>query len=284
MINDVMISRLDNLIGEFDTPFFNYLLYSYDLSFNDCESIINQIKNDIMDNKIHSDNIIDVIDDYFKNHIIDLEKKSKIHYLNTLINEDNEFFLKFLKTYNLSSEEITVVYDKVKTKILDNNLNDFEIKRYLKYYFLNTVKQVSYRNDLNRIVGRNYDTLIIKKAKKDYPILLDVDIANIIFNIKSEIIAAHEFKNGINKEFLNQCMRKSEAKKAEARLNLENFIHGKGDSFLKLIEFKNLTKKDGDLIVFRIKEDINNGLIQPNKIDNVFLTNRFNEYISNEIQ
>ena len=284
MINDVIISRLDNLIGEFDTPFFNYLLYSYGLSFNECESIINQIRHDIYDNKISNDNLFSVIESYFRNQIISLEKESKIQYLNDLINEENDFFLKFLKKYNLSSQEINIIYNKVKSIILKDNISDFEIKRYLKYYFLNTIKQESYLKELNKIVGKNYDTLIIKKAKRLYPVLLDRDIIDIIFNIKSDVIAAREFKDGIKHEFLNQCMKKSEAKKAEARVNLSNFVDGKGDSFLKLIESKKLTRKDGDLIVLKINKNIDDGLIQPNMIDNYFLTKQFNEYILNEIQ
>ena len=40
MINEFNIQRLDEIIGDYDSPFFNYLLYSYDLSLNDCEVII----------------------------------------------------------------------------------------------------------------------------------------------------------------------------------------------------------------------------------------------------
>ena len=52
MINEFNIQRLDEIIGDYDSPFFNYLLYSYDLSLNDCEVIIEDLKRDIEDNKI----------------------------------------------------------------------------------------------------------------------------------------------------------------------------------------------------------------------------------------
>ena len=60
MINEVIINRLDELIGDYDTSFFNYLLYSYDLSLNECELIIEELKSDIDSNKFVSDNIITI--------------------------------------------------------------------------------------------------------------------------------------------------------------------------------------------------------------------------------
>ena len=280
MINEVLISRLNNLIGEYNTPFFKYLLYSYDMSLNDCEIIINEIKEDINDNKITNDNLITIIDEYFKKNIEALQKKSKINYLDDLINGD--FFDKYLKKYDLTQNEIDVIYEKVRIKISNDNIDEFEIKRLLRYYFLNSIKQQSYFRELNFIVGRNYDTLNIVNAKKKYPILVHSDIVEIIDFIRSDIVGAVEFKNGIKKEFFKRCMMKSEAKKAEARHNLNEFVEGCGDSFLKFLNFKNLSKKEGELIISDIQSQINNGLIQPDKLNGAFLTEKFNEYIENE--
>ena len=278
MITENIISRLNKLIGEFDTPFFNYLHYSYDLSLNDCEFAINKLKEDINNNKIFSDNLVLIIEEYFKSIINDKEKEVKIKYLDELLDFDNEFYIKFLKKYELSNDEIIIIRDKIKNKILNENISDFEIKRYLRYYFLNSTKQASYLKELDIIIGKNYDTLTIRNAKKKYPNLVRDDFIQIIFNIKSEIIDAVDFKKGIKNEFLNQCMKKSEAKKADAKLKLNKFVEGSGDSFSKLVEFKELTKHEGNIIISEITEDINNGLIQPNMIDGVFLTNRFNDY------
>ena len=282
MINEVIISKLDELVGEYDTPFFNYLLYSYDLSLDDCEVIIDDLKSDINSNKILPQNIVLTLEDYFKSRVADLEKQQKIEFLEFLLQKDNDFFMKFLKKYNLSDKDIHIVYSKVKDKILKENITDFEIKRYLEYYFENSVKQVSYIRELNQIVGNNYDTLIIKKAKKDYPILLDVDIVQIIFKLHTDILESLEFKKGIKHEFLRRCMIKSEDKKANARHNLNIFVEGKGDSFLKLTKFKRLSKKDAEIIVCDIEKDISHGLIQPKEIDGVFITRRVNEYLENE--
>lgn len=278
MISDVIVDRLDELIGDYDTPFFNYLLYSYDLSLEECELIVEELKGDVNSGKVITDNIVFTLEDYFKSRVASLEKQEKVNYLSSLLSEENEFFVKYLKKYGLSSKDINLIHDRVESKIINDNISDFEIKRYLEYYFANAVKQVSYINDLNRIVGRHYDTLMIRNVKKQYPILLDRDIIEIIFHIHGEIIEAKEFKNGIKNEFKRQCMIKSEDKKAQCRLRLNEFVEGSGDSFSKLVKFKRLTKKDGEIIVSEIKEDISAGLIQPEWIDSVFITKRFNDY------
>jgi len=278
MINEVTINRLDELIGDFDTPFFNYLLYSYDLSLDDCEEIVDDLKNDITENRVTADNIVSTLEDYFKSKVVELEVKSKVNYLTELINPDNDFFKRFLERYGLSEREIDIVYERVESRILADNISDFEIKRFLEYYFANAVKQKSYLNDLDRIIGRNYDTLIIKKAEKNYPILLKRDIRSVISDIRSDILDAYDFKKPIKDVFLNRCMRKSEKKKADALSKLQYFVEGSGDSFSKLVRFKRLEKRDGEIIVNEIQEDIARGLVQPDGVNSVFLTKRFNEY------
>lgn len=278
MINEVIISRLDELIGDYNTPFFNYLLYSYDLSLDECEDIIDNLKKDINSNKLTSNNIVTTLEDYFRMKVLEGEKTSKANYLIELINPENEFYSKYLEKYELNESEIDLIYNKVKSKIMTDNITDFEIKRYLEYYFANMVKQKDYMNDLDWIVGRNYDTLIIRRAKRENPILLSRDIVNIVMDIREDILDAVEFREGIKKEFLKRCMLKSEDKKARALSQLEMFVEGSGDSFLKLVDFKGLSKSDGETIISEIKQDIADGLVQPERLDSVFLTNRFNEY------
>ncbi|WP_462315161.1 hypothetical protein [Methanobrevibacter sp.] len=278
MINDVMIERLDELIGDFNTPFFNYLLYSYDLSLDECEGIIDELKEDINSGEVISDNMVSTLDGRFKSRVTDLEKREKVEFLSGLIREDNDFYIRYLKRYDLSSEDVDLIYERVESKIMEDDITDFEIKRYLEYYFSNAVKQISYINDLNSIVGNDYDTLLIQSQKRAYPILQDRDIVDIVFSIHGDIIEAKEFRNGIKSEFKRQCMIRSEDKKAKCRQNLNVFVEGSGDSFSKLVKFKGLTKKDGEIIVSSIRQDINEGLIQPDSIDSVFITKRFNDY------
>lgn len=280
MINEVLVSRLDELIGDFNTPFFNYLLYSYNLTLDECESIVNNLRQDIESNKVLTNNIVSTLEDYFKNNVLEKEKTSKINYLIDLTNPDNEFYIKYLEMYGLSEKDSDLIYERVKARILEDNITDFEIKRYLKYYYSNILKQKEYMSDLDWIVGRKYDTLIVKKAKRENPILLNSDIVSIVRSIRRDILDAVEFKEGIKKEFIKRCMVESEHKKACALVNLEEFVEGSGDSFLKLVDVKGLSKTDGENIVSQIKDDIAKGLIQPEKLDSVFLTNRFNEYLN----
>ena len=76
MNNELLISRLDELIGDFDTPFFNYLIYSYDLDLNDCELIIEDIMYDLKTRDMDCDNLVLLIDSYFKAKIIENEKEN----------------------------------------------------------------------------------------------------------------------------------------------------------------------------------------------------------------
>ncbi|WP_295603915.1 hypothetical protein, partial [uncultured Methanobrevibacter sp.] len=131
MISEVIVSRLDELIGDYDTPFFNYLLYSYDLSLNDCENIIDELKSDIRTNQVVTDNVASTLEERFKDRVVEMEKNSKLDYLTELISSDNEFYIKYLKKHNLSSDEIGLIYGKVEDRILKDNITDFEIKRYL---------------------------------------------------------------------------------------------------------------------------------------------------------
>lgn len=278
MINEVIVKRLDELTGDFDTPFFNYLIYSYDLSLNECEEIIAHLKDDINSGKLITDNVVLTLEESFKSKVQQSQKNQKIEYLQDLISEDNDFYIRYLKKYRLGPSDIDLICGRVESKIIEDNITDFEIKRYLEYYFANAIRQVSYLNDLKGIVGKNYDTLIIENAKRTYPILNDRDIVDIVFMLHGEIIEAKEFKNGIKSEFKRQCLIRSEDKKARCREKLNEFVEGSGDSFSKLVKFKKLTKSEGEAIVSAILDDISAGKVQPDEIDGVFLTKRFNDY------
>ena len=125
MINEVTISRLDELIGDYDTPFFNYLLYSYGLSLNDCEVIIADLKSDIDSNRVIVDNLVSTLEDYFKRKVIELEKESKLEYLSDLISPEGDYYDRFLKAYDLSPNEIRLIHSKVEAKIMEDNITDW---------------------------------------------------------------------------------------------------------------------------------------------------------------
>lgn len=280
MINEFIISRLDELIGEYDTPFFNYLLYSYSLTLNECELIISKIKNDIRDDVISSDdNLVEVVERYFQNRCIETEKREKLEYLASLMDEKSDFYTKFLSKYEVTSNDLDAIYAKVESRISEDNISDFEIKRSLEYYFSNAVKQTSYIRNLDGIVGRNYDTLIIRNAKRDYPNIHDGDIYRIVNELHSEILDGVNFSS-IKGAFRDKVMRMSESKKAEAIIKWDNLVLGNGDSFNKLLETKSLSIEDGENIKQMVRSRILKGLICADRIDGVFLTRMCIKYQS----
>ena len=278
MINNVLISRLDELIGDFDTPFFNYLLYSYNLELNECEEIIGDLKRDINDNKISADNLVGVLDDYFQKKVIDLEKRDKIEYLSQLMDSDNEFFKKYLAEYRISNNDINRIYEKLCDDILEKNISDYEIKRSLEFYFSNAVKKEKFLRELDLIAGNNYDSLNVKKAHKEYPNLTYNDFYKIFRELHDEILDDKKFKKSLKEEFFTKAMLESEAKKAEAIKKLEVFTDGSGDSFEKLLESKNLTIEEGIMIQDGLKAKIYNGHLTADELTNVYLTRYCNEF------
>ena len=280
MINEVILSRLDELIGEYDTAFFKYLLYSYDLSLQECELIIHKLRNDISEGIISSDdNLVEVVEEYFRAMCLESEKREKLEYLAHLISPESDFYKRYLEKYDVSSRDLDIIYEKVEGKINEDNISDFEIKRSLEYYFSNAVKQESYIRSLEMIVGRNYDALIVEKVKREHPNIYDVDIIQITNELYAEILDGKDFTS-IKNAFFDKVMRKSEAKKAEAISKWESLVLGNGDSFNRLLETKNLSITDGEAIKRDVQSKILSGLICADRINGAFLTKLCIKYSS----
>ena len=278
MISEVIISRLDELIGNFDTPFISYLIYSYDLTLEDCELIVSKIRNDINDGAISADeNLVEIIERRFEDMRIESEKRVKLEYLASLMDRDSQFYAKFLKGYDVTSKDEDIIYERIERKINEDNIGDFEIKRDLVYYFSNAIKRESYIKKLNAVVGRNYDTLIIASAKRSYPNVHDRDIVRIANELHAEIMDGISFPS-VKKAFLDKVMRTSEAKKAEAIRKWDDLVLGNGDSFNILLETRNLSIEDGEKIKEMVRSRILDGLVCADKIDGTFLTRICEDY------
>ena len=271
-MSEVIMSRLDELIGEYDTPFFNYLIYSYDLTLEDCELIISKIRKDISDERISGDdNLVSVVQNYFTDKIRENERIEKLEYLSELMDENGDFYSRFLSGYDVSPRDVNIIYGKLETKITEENITDYQIRRDLEYYFSNAVRQGSYIASLKKIVG-DYDTLMIKKIQRDYPNIHLNDLFTITNDLYSEILEGINFPNGIKTAFLRKVMNRSETKKADAIKKWEKLVLGNGDSFSQLLESKNLTAEDGEAIKTDIRARILDGLLCADRIDGVFLT------------
>lgn len=280
MISEVIVSRLDELVGDYDTPFFRYLLYSYDLSLQECEMVISKLKNDISDDVISGDdNLVCVLEQYFAGMCEDKEKRDKLEYLGNLMDEGSEFYIKFLADYDVTPRDADIIYGKMESRIVEDNISDFEIKRGLEYCFSNAVRQKSYIKSLEMIVGRNYDTLIIERVKRENPNVYDSDLIQIVNGIYADIIGGHNFKS-IKTAFLDRVMRRSESKKAEAISKWESLVLGNGDSFNRLLENKHLSISDGEAIKRDVRSKILKGLICADRINGAFLTRLCIDYSS----
>lgn len=271
MISEVIVSRLDELIGDYDTAFFSFLIYSYDLSLEECEAAVERIRTDICEGRVSADdNLVDIIQEYFRDVCRNRQKQERIDYLGQLMDEGSDFYMKFLSRYDVSDRDSEVIYTKIRNMILDDDIGEFEIRRNLEYYFSNAVRQDSYLAALNRLVG-NYDTLMIEKIRRDYPNVFLSDLAEITNELYGEIIDGENFTS-VKNEFLDKVMRKSESKKAEAISKWQDLVLGNGDSFSRLLETKNLSLDDGEAIRRDVENRILDGLITADRIDGVFLT------------
>jgi hypothetical protein len=117
MINEVSIQRLDDVIGDYDTPFFNYLLYSYDISLDESELIIEELKSDVNSGKLITGNVVETLEDYFIKRVVSLQKQEKVEFLSSLISKDSDFYIKYLKRYGLSDDEIKAKTPEFKERL-----------------------------------------------------------------------------------------------------------------------------------------------------------------------
>ena len=268
-------NEMNSLVGDYNSNYFRYLLYSYNLSLNDGKLIIKEITNDFDGGDV---NLINLIEESFEQKIIDFEKKDKINYLNNLISYESDFYKENLQEYNLSERFINLVFEKIKNEINDNNIDYFIIKRNLKDYFYNKKFYGSYMKQLKNIKGKNYDSLIIRKTLKDYININLNDIKYCIHEMEIEILDGENYNNNIRKGFNRKIIQKSEKKKADARTVFDNIFYDYGDSFKVLLEKNGLTWKDGEIIKKEIYNSIYSGELLAEKINAGFIFRYIKEW------
>lgn len=261
-------NELNVLVGNYDTNYFKYLLYSYNLSLNEGQAIIETISNNFDGIDV---NLIKLIEDSFRQKIIELEKKDKIKFLTELMSKDNPFFITYIKDCNLNKKFIKLIYEKIQNEINENNIEYFMIKRNLKDYSYNKKFYRRYINRLNEIKGRNYDSITIKKSLKEFNNISRSDVRLCIQEMESEILDGETYGGDFKKAFNRKLMKKSEKKKANARAKLNYYLDDYGDSFKFLLTKNNLTWDDGLIIIDEINSSINEGNLQAENINPGFV-------------
>ena len=263
-------NELNILVGDYNTNYFKFLLYSYNLSLNEGKLIIKNISNNFKGEDV---NLIQLIEDSFRQKLIDLEKKDKINYLNQLMSPDDEFYITYLNNYKLSKKFIRLIHDKIENEIYEDNIEYFIIKRNLTDYFYNKKFYHQNMNKLKNIKGKNYNSPVIRLALKKYNNISIRDIKETILLMENEILDGETYNNDFRKAFDRKLLKKSEKKKAEARETFNYFLDDYGDSFKVLLEKNNLTWDDGKIIIDEIYESIYLGELQKEKITSGFIFN-----------
>ena len=276
MVNQCLLDELNLLIGNLDSPYFKYLLFSHKLTQSEGEEIVQKIKSKIENDEL-IDDLIDTLEDSCQKKVLNIEKSEKINYLNDLINKENNFYIKYLKDFQLNNKESLEVHEKIKTEIESKNINYYEIQRNLKDYYKNKVFQRTYFNRLLSVTGYNCDSIHIKKILRKYNNIDKDDLIKLIEEIKKEIYDGKEFGD-FKKLFNNRVEIISEKKKAAAKKQFESFIFDFGDIFKNILKDNNLTWDDGQVIINEVNTLINEGKIIEEEIDGMFVVNYVKEW------
>lgn len=194
-----------------------------------------------------------------------------------MINKENNFYIKYLKDFQLNDKESLEVHEKIKTEIESKNINYYEIQRNLKDYYKNKVFQRTYFNRLLSVTGYNCDSIYIKKILRKYNNIDKDDLIKLIEEIKKEIYDGKEFGD-FKKLFNNRVEIISEKKKAAAKKQFESFIFDFGDIFKNILKDNNLTWDDGQVIINEVNTLINEGKLIEEEIDGMFVVNYVKEW------
>ncbi len=276
MVNQCLLDELNLLIGNLDSPYFKYLLFSHKLTQSEGEEVVQKIKSKIENDEL-IDDLIDTLEDSCQKKVLNIEKSEKINYLNDLINTENNFYIKYLKDFQLNEKESLEVHEKIKNEIESKNINYYEIQRNLKDYYKNKVFQRTYFNRLLSVTGYNCDSIHIKKILRKYNNIDKDDLIKLVEEIKKEIYDGKEFGEFKNL-FNNRVENISEKKKAAAKKQFDSFIFVFGDIFKNILKDNNLTWDDGQVIINEVNTLINEGKIIEEEIDGMFVVNYVKEW------
>lgn len=76
MVNQCLLDELNLLIGNLDSPYFKYLLFSHKLTQSEGEEIVQKIKSKIENDEL-IDDLIDTLEDSCQKKVLNIEKSEK---------------------------------------------------------------------------------------------------------------------------------------------------------------------------------------------------------------
>ena len=244
-----------------DEEYFKYLLYSYQLSPEDGEEILYQIKEDLIDGKINEFTIINKLEYYCNQQIINNEIEEKIQFLYTLLDSDDYFINNVKKQYKLSSTDVLNIAERVESDIELKNIPKYTIKRNFKQYAHENYFIKKNLKQLNRISLNLNSLFITKKLEKVKNISIE-EVEDIINNLEKQINQGNYFTSNMQTVLTLEIEIASKNKKIHAQKQLSNFYEKSQESFDNLLKHHNLTFEDKENLIKRLERLIAEGNLE----------------------
>lgn len=244
-----------------DEDYFNYLLYSYQLSQEDGEEIIYLLKDDLFEGKINEFTLISQLEDYCNSQIVNNEKEEKIQYLYTLIDSDDYFIHKIKKQYKLSNTDILNIAEKIEVDIQTENIPKYTIKRNFEKYSKENYFIKKNLKDLESI-SSNINNLFINKTLDKVKNLNYTDVRNIISNLENRIKNGDYYTSNMQHIIKAEIEIESKNKKIRAQKQLSNIYEKSEEGFNILLNNYNLTFEDKEKLINRLEKLISDGKLQ----------------------
>ena len=169
-----------------DKDYFDYLLYSYQLSQEDGEEIIYQLKDDLYEGEINEFTLINKLEYYCNLQIINNEKEEKIRFLYTLIDSEDYIITKIKKQNKLTNSDILTIAEKIESDIERENIPKYLIKRYLENYSRQNYFINKNLKELKKFSSQ-LDNVFINKTLKKVGNMNYTDVRNIISDLETKI-------------------------------------------------------------------------------------------------
>lgn len=249
-----------------DNDYFNYLLYCHQLSRDDGQEIILQLKNDCYDGKVNEFNLIKKLEDYCSRQIITNEKSAKISYLYAIIDKNDHYITQIKKQYGLTASDIELIAEMVEEDIKRGNIATYTVKRNFRQYASDRHFIKKSRSQLMRIERNLTHALNIKRKLEKVKNVSLSDVHAIIDNLNSNIDGGKVYKKNMAGIVMSEIDILSNDKKITAHKKLLEFIDTHPDALKNIKKHFNLTGKQTQRLLDDITNSINEGYVEAGEI------------------
>lgn len=253
-----------------DKDYFDYLLYSYQLSQEDGEEIIYQLKDDLYEGEINEFTLINKLEYYCNLQIINNEKEEKIRFLYTLIDSDDYIITKIKKQNKLTNSDILTIAEKIESDIERENIPKYLIKRYLENYSRQNYFINKNLKELKKFSSQ-LDNVFINKTLKKVGNMNYTDVRNIISDLETKIKNGDYYTSNMKTILTAEIEIESKNKKIRAQKQLSNLYEKSEESFNNLLNNYNLTFEDKEKMINRLEELISEGKLQQKEVKSTLI-------------